>query len=144
VVVVVYFQETSCFGFPVVSKQFRELQGLDMTPGGCAASYYTFNSTFRSLVTDVSFLFVSGEPAYFWSHQFGVAGGAGSNGYIGIQGDGSLFNGTSVGRACIFSLWNSLNAVALDENAVCGVFGGEGTGYSCRLEYPWVDGRSYR
>ncbi len=100
------------------------------------------------------------RPAYFFAHQFGLSGG--SNGYIGLQGavplskaharhdvprlptgDTDLFNGTQVGRGCIFSIWQSLNATALDSRAVCGVFGGEGTGYSCRIPFEWRDGKAY-
>ncbi|MCA9580288.1 MAG: DUF3472 domain-containing protein, partial [Myxococcales bacterium] len=65
--------------------------------------------------------------------------GASYGGYVGLQTDGIRFNGTR-GDTAIFSLWNA-NAAA---GPSCGEFGGEGTGYSCRLAYPFVQGRFYR
>lgn len=121
------------------------LTTLDVTPGGVAASFYSFNSSFKSLKTDVTVNFARGKPLYFWSHQFSLSPlGSANTGYIGIQGDSSLFNGTSVGRGTIFSIWASLAAQPLDSRTVCGVFGGEGTGYSCRLPFDWQDGTRYR
>lgn len=60
-------------------------------------------------------------------------------GYIGLQTNGIRFNGTK-GDTAIFSLWNAVTARGLG----CGTFGGEGSGYSCRLAYPFVVGRTYR
>jgi hypothetical protein len=61
-------------------------------------------------------------------------------GYLGLQTNGSRFDGTS-GDTAIFSLWNANSA----SGPHCGQFGGEGAGYSCRLAYAIsTDGRQYR
>ena len=56
-----------------------------------------------------------------------------------MQTNGNRFNGTT-GDTAIFSLWNA-NATS---GPSCGVFGGEGNGYSCRLAYPISTSTYYR
>ena len=118
---------------------------FDLVPGGLAASQYDYSEpSFHILENDVVISYLKGIPPLFWSHQFGIANSGGQNGYIGLQGDGSLFNDTQVGRAVVFSMWDSLSAQPLTKNAVCGKFGGEGVGFSCRLKYDWSDNAHYR
>lgn len=79
--------------------------------------------------------------ALFWSHQFHFQGGDG--GYIGLQTNGYV-NGQWVGKAAVFSIWQALGAVAGSPGSACATFGGEGTGWSCRIPYDWQPGRTYR
>lgn len=60
-------------------------------------------------------------------------------GYMGLQTNGSRFDG-STGETAIFSLWNATAA----SGPSCRSFGGEGTGYSCRLAYTFSTNRFYR
>lgn len=64
---------------------------------------------------------------------------AGIGGYFGLQKDGNRFDATT-GDTAIFSVWNADDA----HGPGCGAFGGEGTGYSCRLAYPIASDRMYR
>ncbi len=75
------------------------------------------------------------NAAYFYSHQIGFVGGSGA--YIGIQN-------TPSGKQVIFSIWDALGATSGGGATWCQTFGGEGVGYSCRLKYEWVAGRTYR
>jgi hypothetical protein len=79
------------------------------------------------------------SPAgYFWAHQFHFEGGEG--GYLGLQtlgGDPAK----APGRVAIFSIWSALGA---EGPGYSGPFGGEGTGYTARIDYPWTEGRAYR
>lgn len=74
----------------------------------------------------------------FWALQTGFTGSQDA-GYIGLQTDGNRFDGT-VGELAIFSLWNSNGAYGPS----CGVFGGEGTGHSCRINFELKAGEWYR
>lgn len=79
------------------------------------------------------------SPAgYFWAHQVQFADGDG--GYLGLQtlgGDPQEIPG----KVAIFSIWNALGAEGPGYSAT---FGGEGTGYTARIEYPWIVARDYR
>lgn len=77
-----------------------------------------------------------GSP-YFYSNQFAFAGGGG--GYVGLQSGSPYGNG----KLLIFSIWDATIASA-GAGAWCQAFGGEGVGMSCRKEYDWVEGRTYR
>jgi len=77
-------------------------------------------------------------PSTYWAMQWNWLG-ASYGGYLGLQTNGSRLDGTT-GDTAIFSLWNA-NAVS---GANCGVFGGEGSGYSCRLAYPITVNTYYR
>ena len=72
---------------------------------------------------------------FFWSHQFGFVGG--DQGYCGLQ----TYNGDFDGKIAIFSIWSAL---AADGTGFAGTFGGEGTGFSVRVAYPWHVGATYR
>jgi hypothetical protein len=65
---------------------------------------------------------------YFWSHQFGLAGG--EQGYCGLQ----THNAELGGPIAIFSIWAALDSVG---PGWAGPFGGEGTGWSARIPYRW-------
>ncbi|HEV7759813.1 MAG TPA: hypothetical protein VGO78_12520 [Acidimicrobiales bacterium] len=69
---------------------------------------------------------------YFWSHQVGLVGGEAA--YAGLQTMGS----EPTGKIAIFSIWGAIDA---DGPEYAEPFGGEGTGMSVRLRYPWVPGR---
>jgi hypothetical protein len=69
---------------------------------------------------------------YFWSHQFGLVRGDG--GYVGLQTEGAR----PTGKIAIFSIWGATDA---DSPEYAAPFGGEGTGMSVRIRYPWVPGR---
>lgn len=74
---------------------------------------------------------------YFWAHQFRFAGGQG--GYVGLQSRGDRADG-SIGKLAIFSIWDAVGATG--SGAVR--FGGEGSGWSCRIPYDWQAGQVYR
>jgi hypothetical protein len=73
------------------------------------------------------------SPAgYFWSHQVGLVGGEAA--YFGLQTQGS----GPAGKIAIFSVWGAVDA---DGPQYAGPFGGEGTGMTVRVPYPWQPGR---
>lgn len=74
----------------------------------------------------------------FWAMQFRFAG-SDDAGYLGLQTDGSRFDG-SEGDTVVFSLWNA----SATRGASCGTFAGEGTGFSCRLALAVTPGVQYR
>ncbi|HEX2118975.1 MAG TPA: DUF3472 domain-containing protein [Acidimicrobiales bacterium] len=76
------------------------------------------------------------EATYFWAHQFRMIGGEG--GYIGLQTKGNRADG-SLGKMAIFSIWDAVEA----EGPGTIRFGGEGTGWSCRIPYQWQAGQAY-
>jgi len=76
------------------------------------------------------------EATYFWAHQFRFIGGEG--GYLGLQTKGNRADG-SLGKMAIFSIWDAVEA----EGPGTVRFSGEGTGWSCRIPYPWEAGRPY-
>jgi len=78
---------------------------------------------------------------YYWSKTFYFVNG--ELGYIGLQSNGWMWNEGWIGKMAIFSLWNALDSQA-GEHAVCGKFGGEGEGLSCRMKYNWQSGHTYR
>jgi Domain of unknown function (DUF3472) len=77
-------------------------------------------------------------PYSFWASTWAWSNSQ-SGGYIGLQTNGLRFDG-SKGDTAIFSAWNATSA----SGPSCGTFGGEGTGYSCRLAYTINPGRYYR
>jgi hypothetical protein len=79
---------------------------------------------------------------YFWAHQFQLDGGEG--GYLGLQTKGNRADG-SLGKMAIFSIWDAVEAEGAGPEGSGAVrFGGEGTGWSCRIPYRWVAGDTYR
>ena len=107
--------------------------------GGMVSNSYTVPAVaggYSNMSADVR---VTREPGTsgntFWATQFIYADGEG--GYIGMQqNDGST-------KLAIFSIWNSSGWPSAF-NANCSFFGGEGVGVSCKMNYPWVQGRKYR
>lgn len=81
-------------------------------------------------------------PTTFWSSQFNFKEQPYSGGYIGVQMDGYAFELGS-GEIAIFSLWNAVRAVPAP-GAVCGEFGGEGVGLSCRTLIQTRPGHTYK
>lgn len=75
---------------------------------------------------------------YFWAYQQGFVSGDGF--YVGLQ-DPTKGNNKLV----LFSVWQALFAMPIDQTngSWCQTFGGEGEGYSCRINYNWVLGRKY-
>ena len=79
---------------------------------------------------------------YFWAHQFQLVDGEG--GYLGLQTKGNRADG-SLGKMAIFSIWDAVEAEGAGPGGFgCVRFGGEGTGWSCRIPYHWVAGHAYR
>jgi hypothetical protein len=72
---------------------------------------------------------------YFWSHQVGLVGGEAA--YFGLQTMGAV----PTGKIAIFSVWNAVDAEGPEHAEP---FGGEGTGMTVRVRYPWVPGRRER
>jgi hypothetical protein len=82
------------------------------------------------------------DSMYFWAHQFQLIGGQG--GYLGLQTKGDRADGT-LGKMAIFSIWDALEAEGAAPDGSGAVrFGGEGTGWSCRIAYHWAAGHAYR
>ena len=82
------------------------------------------------------------DSMYFWAHQFQLEGGEG--GYLGLQTKGNRADG-SLGKMAIFSIWDAEEAEGAGPGGFGAVrFGGEGTGWSCRIPYHWVAGHAYR
>lgn len=75
------------------------------------------------------------RDGYFWSSQFWFQNGNG--GYFGLQTKGSV----PTGKIALFSIWDSL---ASTSPQYASTFGGEGTGYTARISYPWAAGKAYR
>jgi len=80
------------------------------------------------------------QSTYYWAHQFDFKNGDG--GYMGLQTNGCM-QGEWVGKMAIFSIWEALEAEPGDPGSSCEVFTGEGEGWSCRIKYNWVEGRTY-
>ena len=73
---------------------------------------------------------------YFWAHQFPFI--EGEVGYMGLQsGDHGL------SKTAIFSIWKAKGAQGTN-NGTAIPFDHEGSGYSCRINYNWFEGRKYR
>ncbi len=126
--------------------------GQQVTPGGMAYVWYTWpsplpvywNGTQIGFYNFDVFLTVDVDPgissAYFWAHQFHFKDGDG--GYLGLQTNGYM-QGRWVGKMAIFSIWNA-KAARPGPGAACERFSGEGEGWSCRMQYNWSQGRTYR
>lgn len=81
-------------------------------------------------------------PTTFWSSQFNFVEQPDSGGYVGVQVDGYAFE-LGTGDIAIFSLWNAVKALPAP-GAVCGPFGGEGEGLSCRARISVHPGHTYQ
>ena len=75
----------------------------------------------------------------YWAMVWDFTATAGEGGYVGLQTSARRPDG-STGDIALFSLWNANGA----SGSSCGQFGGEGTGWSCRLAYPVAEGGDYR
>ncbi|MCA9773474.1 MAG: DUF3472 domain-containing protein [Myxococcales bacterium] len=129
-----------------------ETGGFDkaVTPGGMAYAWWSWPAPPVGgghtgwFNRDVN-LTIEADPgtaaALFWSHQFHFQGGDG--GYIGLQTSGNI-GGVPVGKMALVSIWQALGGLAGSPGSVCQTFGGEGTGWSCRIPYDWQEGRTYR
>jgi hypothetical protein len=79
-----------------------------------------------------------GSPdGYYFSNYFVYNNDTAHGGYIGLQTNGSA----PTGKIAIFSLWGATSGHGPQYAAP---FGGEGTGYSVRISYPWVVNHTYR
>jgi len=108
---------------------------------GAMWSYWSHTEDGITRYTQV-FTLGATAPTTFWSSQFNFKEQPDSGGYIGVQVDGYAFDLGS-GEIAIFSLWNAVHAVPAP-GAVCGKFGGEGEGLSCRTRIQVRSGHSYK
>jgi hypothetical protein len=76
-------------------------------------------------------------PATYWAEMVNFSGGG--SGYLGLQTNGTRFDGSN-GDTAIFSIWNASGS----RGPSCGRFAGEGTGLSCRIPYSPAEGNMYR
>ncbi len=112
-------------------------------PQPAAAMWSHWNDTGRGIYRYTQVFTVKKTAAStFWSSQFNFREQPGSGGYIGVQVDGDAFELGS-GDTAIFSLWNADRAIPA-KGAVCGEFGGEGVGLSCRTHIAIRPGHSYK
>ncbi len=95
---------------------------------------------------------------YYWANQFGFAGSkSGMDGYFGLQTVGTIHQASESDRAnphanrfvkstrlAIFSIWNALDARPGGKGSYVAPYGHEGSGWSCKVEYPWREGVKYR
>ena len=98
-------------------------------PAAAMWSYWNDTETGIHRYTQV-FTLGKTAPTTLWSSQFNFREQPDSGGYIGVQVDGYAFELGS-GDIAIFSLCNADHAIPAP-GAVCGEFGGEGVGLSCR------------
>jgi hypothetical protein len=124
----------------------------DVTPGGMAYVWYDWprplpvywNGTQIGFYNFDVLLTIDVDPGtsayYYWAHQFHFNNGDG--GYMGLQTNGSM-QGRWVGKMAIFSIWQA-KAAQPGPGAACERFTGEGEGWSCRMQYKWVQGHAYR
>ena len=96
-------------------------------------AYWTGSSSAGVVSSEQDVRFATKVTHTYLAQQWGFTGAENvgkGGGYAGLQTDGWRFDG-SKGDMGIFSLWNATAAVAAP-GAMCGTFGGEGVGYSCR------------
>lgn len=107
--------------------------------GGMVANHYTVPAQTNGYLNLSADLRVTQEPGSsgntFWATQFMFQDSTG--GYIGMQ------QNTGSQKLAIFSIWNATGWPSVYA-AKCSYFGGEGVGVSCKMSYPWVEGRKYR
>ncbi|MFG6447849.1 DUF3472 domain-containing protein [Roseateles sp. BYS180W] len=106
--------------------------------GGMVSNTFTadaVNGGYTELNADIRVTLEPGSNGRtFWANQFTVGN---NTGYIGMQqtsGDTKLV---------IFSIWNAVSGTP-GTGASCESFSHEGSGTSCKLSYPWVEGKKYR
>lgn len=115
-----------------------------VTPGGIISVKHRWPNK-KEYNNQDTFLTINHEPIensyYFWAQQFWFISGDG--GYLGLQTGGQI-NGL-ITKIAIFSVWNALDAKK--ENLTgswAGTFGGEGTGFSCKIPFNWRQNVQYR
>ncbi len=120
---------------------------------GDTYSYYSFNTSAQFYGNEAISLVINVDPGVgadrFFSYQFQLTptspdAGSTVQSYIGLQTDGTGQNGTDIGKMAIFSIWNATGATPGATGSWCAPFSGEGSGYSCRIAYPWVAGHEYQ
>lgn len=113
--------------------------GAQQLSRGLDYAYWNFqNITEGFWNIDQSVLIEQKGDYTFWAMQFNFSG-SGDAGYMGLQTNGVRWDGTN-GEQAIFSLWNGNGA----SGASCDVFSGEGTGYSCRVNFAIQSGEWYK
>jgi hypothetical protein len=116
--------------------------GTGLTPGGMADTHAQFaGGSFTALTFPFT---VVEQPvrgsSYFWAQQFFFENTT-QGGYLGLQSNG-IISGAAIGKMAIFSIWDATEATP-GPGASCEPFGGEGIGYSCRLQFPWRENVTY-
>lgn len=84
-------------------------------------------------------------PTTYWAMQWALEpdpAGRDTGAYMGLQTGGTRPDG-STGEIGIFSMWTG-DAGRPAPGGVCGAFGHEGSGWSCRIPFTLVEGRWYR
>ncbi|MET7310008.1 DUF3472 domain-containing protein [Streptomyces sp. NPDC005571] len=124
-------------GMSTAATADADEDGWGDTPG--TYTHYEFPAGTPDLSSVTWSTTVTADPGFtshtFWSHQFGF--NQGNGGYIGMQdngGEDQLF---------LFSVWDVNQAEPGSKGSWCQDFGGEGTGYSCRMNVPWKAGHTY-
>ena len=115
-----------------------------VTPGGIISVKHRWPNT-KEYNNQDTFLTINHEPIedsyYFWAQQFWFMNGDG--GYIGLQTGGQI-NGLTT-KIAIFSVWKALDAKKSNLiSSWAGTFGGEGTGFSCKIPFNWRQNVEYR
>ncbi len=129
-------------------------------PGGLAAVHFEFpNQPARGFYNFDFFITVTRDPGnslaaypipaevkgsddyigYYWANQFRFMDGDG--GYMGLQTVGNI--GSERKRIAIFSIWKAVNGRPGSASGKADPFGHEGTGWSCKVEYPWKQDVKY-
>ncbi len=78
-------------------------------------------------------------PTYYWAHQYWFVGGDAA--YMGLQTVTN--NNCENTKIALFSIWNAKNAASAPDGTSSS-FGHEGSGWSCRINYNWQEGRMYQ
>lgn len=78
-------------------------------------------------------------PTTFWA-EYWLWQNSSTGAYMGLQTNGTFFNGLPSGELAIFSVWNATGAQGFN----CGKFSGEGVGYSCRVPFSIYTNTLYR
>ncbi|MET7368586.1 ricin-type beta-trefoil lectin domain protein [Streptomyces sp. NPDC005566] len=124
-------------GMSTASTAHADEDGVGATPG--TYTHYDFPAGTPDLSSVTWRTTVTADPGFtshtFWSHQFGF--NQGNGGYIGMQDNGGEE------QMFLFSVWDVNQARPGSSGSWCQDFGGEGTGYSCRMNVPWTAGHTY-
>jgi Putative peptidoglycan binding domain/Domain of unknown function (DUF3472) len=107
----------------------------EVRPSGTFSNWNWPGTGYYNMDQRMTILGHTATGRYFWSHEFYFE--RGTTGYLGLQNRSN----PNLTKIALFSIWDA-NAA---RGPRCGTFGGEGTGYTCRLDpYNWVTGRTYR